>query len=182
MLTRVNAGTTGWLEEALTALRVAGCAVVEDVLDGDLLAALRDGLEIAYQGVLREVGRERLERAGEVGVARLPMRFAPVFYRLLEVSAVVQVIDATVSPTAVLHLQNGLVLPPLDRARHADLFQLNYHMDFRRVLNGYLCSVNTLFAVDDDSPPRTVPPSWCRVRINEASGRSTRSWHVRRCR
>jgi len=51
--------------------------------------------------------------------------------------------------TAVLHLQNGFVLPAFDGNEAPSVFQNSFHRDFPRVLNGYLASVNILFAVDE---------------------------------
>lgn len=152
MIPRTTRGTEDWLATVQQGMSCLGCAIVEGVLDSDLLAALREGLLRAQLRVEQEVGRERLERAGEIGVLRIPMRFEPVFFRLLELPEVLSVVDQTVSSTAILHLQNGLVLPPVKPRQHDDLFQLNFHLDFRRVLNGYLCSVNTLFAIDEFTP------------------------------
>ena len=119
------------------------------VLHRELLTATQEALRRAAGRIEHEVGRDRLERAGEIGVVRIPMRFEPVFFRLLELAEVMAVVDQTVSSTAILHLQNGLILPPAEPRHRDDLFQRSFHMDFRRVLNGYLCSMNTLFAIDD---------------------------------
>ncbi|HEX5717308.1 MAG TPA: phytanoyl-CoA dioxygenase family protein [Thermoanaerobaculia bacterium] len=137
------------MSTVLHGVRLLGCAVVEGVIDPSLLSAVRDGMLAARRRALEEVGAERLERAGELGVARIPMRAAPVFFRLLELPAILEVVDHTLSNTAVLHLQNGLILPPATPQQRKDLFQLSFHMDFRRVLNGYVCSINTFFAIDD---------------------------------
>ena len=59
------------------------------------------------------------------------------------------VVDATVTDTAILHLQNGLILPSFDAGESPDVFQLRYHRDFPRILNGYVMSVNTFFAIDE---------------------------------
>ncbi len=149
MIPRTTRGAADWLPTVLEGVREQGCAVVEGVLEPELLGELRQALYRAQRRVHEAVGVERLERAGELGVVRLPMLFEPVFFRLLEMPEVLEVVDHTVSGTAILHLQNGLVLPPVAPAQRADLFQLNFHMDFRRVLNGYLCSINTMFAVDE---------------------------------
>jgi ectoine hydroxylase-related dioxygenase (phytanoyl-CoA dioxygenase family) len=61
---------------------------------------------------------------------------------------VLAVVDATVSPTAILHLQNGLILPPV-RGDEARLFQTTFHRDFPRHLEGYLASINTFLAIDE---------------------------------
>ena len=96
-----------------------------------------------------DVGDERLKRAGELGVLRLMLRYDPTFIEFLELPQVLAVVDATVSETAILHLQNGLVLPPAGPDERPDVFQLRFHRDFPRVLNGYVASINTFFAIDE---------------------------------
>jgi ectoine hydroxylase-related dioxygenase (phytanoyl-CoA dioxygenase family) len=141
-------GVDGWLATVLEGVHDLGFAIVEDVLDAELIEDVRTALYRAQAGVGGAVGPDRLEQAGEVGVVRLPMLFEPIFYRLLELPDVLTVLDATVSDTAILHLQNGLVLPPATSVDSHELFQLSFHRDFRRVLNGYLCSINMFFAID----------------------------------
>ena len=103
----------------------------------------------AQRRIRDAVGEERLARAGELGVLRLMLRHNPHFFRFLELEPVLAVVDATVSDTAVLHLQNGLILPSFDPGEAPDVFQLRHHRDFPRALNGYLMSVNTFFAIDE---------------------------------
>src|SRR5439155_17275477 len=100
------------------------------------------------KAMVREVGEERLARAGEMGVLRLMFKHDPFFFRYLELPEVLAVVDATVSDTAVLHLQNGFILPPHPRGTTPAVFQNRFHMDFPRVLNGYVMSVNVLLAID----------------------------------
>ena len=78
------------------------------------------------------------------------LKYDDLFFRLLELPEVLAVVDATVSETAILHVQNGLVLP-LGRGDAPDVFQTRFHRDFPRILNGYLMSVNTFFALDEFS-------------------------------
>jgi ectoine hydroxylase-related dioxygenase (phytanoyl-CoA dioxygenase family) len=68
---------------------------------------------------------------------------------LLEQEPVLAVVDALLSDTAILHLQNGLVLPSFAPGEAPDVFQRRFHRDFPRVLDGYLMSVNTFFAIDE---------------------------------
>jgi ectoine hydroxylase-related dioxygenase (phytanoyl-CoA dioxygenase family) len=75
-------------------------------------------------------------------------KFDPFFLRFLELGPVLGVVDATVSETAILHVQNGLILPSSEEEL-PDVFQNRFHRDFPRVLNGYLMSVNTFFAIDE---------------------------------
>ena len=66
--------------------------------------------------IVEDVGQERLDRSGERGVLCLMMKYDPFFMRLLEVPEILALVDATVSPTAILHLQNGFILPPVAHA------------------------------------------------------------------
>ena len=126
-----------------------GYAIVESVADRETLAETRARMYAVRDCILREVGQERLERAGEMGVLRLMMRFDPFFFRFVEMPEVLSMVDATISPTAILHLQNGFILPSYPASEGPRVFQNSYHQDFPRVLNGYLASINVMFAIDD---------------------------------
>jgi ectoine hydroxylase-related dioxygenase (phytanoyl-CoA dioxygenase family) len=132
-----------WLAACIKAVREHGFCVVEGVL-GEV-GPIREAMYRARDRIVAEVGAARLERAGEVGVLRLMMKYEPALLRLLELPELLAVVDAHVSPTAVLHLQNGFILPPSEK----DGFQFRFHQDFPRVLNGYLMSINAFFALDD---------------------------------
>jgi len=144
---RISASDSGWLPLTLEALSDAGCAIVTDVVDSDTLEQTRDASRETQKRIRADVGEDRLERAGELGVLRLMLAYEPFFIRYLELPEVLAVVDATVSETAILHLQNGLVLPPVTNDT-PDVFQLRFHMDFPRVV-GELMSINTFFAIDE---------------------------------
>lgn len=137
-----------WLATAIQTMRAIGFVAVLDVAGEDFLARTREALYSAQAKVLRDVGQERLERAGELGVVRLAMRYEPWLLKVLELPAVLEMVDGALAPNAILHLQNGLILPsfPADQPR---VFQNRFHPDFPRVLNGYLVSINLMFAVDE---------------------------------
>jgi ectoine hydroxylase-related dioxygenase (phytanoyl-CoA dioxygenase family) len=147
MLVELSRGD--WLEQTLAGLEYNGFAIVEGVLDAGLIDDTREALYAVQGRIVADVGEERLARAGELGVLRLMLKYEPHFFKLLELEPVLAIVDATVSETATLHLQNGLVLPPLDTDQGPDIFQLRFHRDFPRVLNGYLMSINTFFAIDE---------------------------------
>lgn len=147
-LPRVNARDADWLERALVGLSLAGCVVVEGVLSSDLLDRTHEAMYRVQSAIQNEVGKERLDRAGELGVLRLMLAFDPIFFEFLELPEVLAVVDATVSNTAVLHVQNGLLLPSFEGGT-PQVFQTRFHRDFPRILNGYLMSVNTFFAIDE---------------------------------
>ena len=137
-----------WKRFALEAVRYEGFCIVEGVLDEAFLSATRDAMYRAQQAIHREVGEERLRRAGELGVLRLMLRYEPHLMRFLELPEMLAMVDATVSETAIMHLQNGFILPSFD-ARAPRTFQNSYHPDFPRYLAGYLASINFHFAIDE---------------------------------
>lgn len=144
-----GAGRDGdWLGRALRALDSAGYAVVEDVLEPAFIDACRTAMYRVQQAIAGDIGHDRLERAGEVGVLRLMLKYDPLFYRFLEMPSVLAVVDRTISETATMHLQNGLLLPSFAPDAQPSVFQNAWHQDFPRVLNGYLASINVLFAID----------------------------------
>jgi ectoine hydroxylase-related dioxygenase (phytanoyl-CoA dioxygenase family) len=138
----------GWREVALNALRRDGVCIVEGMLADPLLSEARPAMYRAQDAIRREIGESKLVAAGELGVLRLMLKFEPLFYRLLEIPALLEIVDAMVSPTAILHLQNGFILPSFPESAMPQVFQTRFHRDFPRVLNGYLASVNVLLAID----------------------------------
>lgn len=146
---RVNCKSNDWLPLLSEAIRSHGCAVVENALSPAMLAETRAAMYRAQGKIHEEVGHERLKQAGELGVLRLPLKFEPVFFSFLENPALLAIVDSTVSPTAILHLQNGFILPSFPPQQTPSAFQNRFHQDFPRVFNGYLASINILFAIDE---------------------------------
>jgi ectoine hydroxylase-related dioxygenase (phytanoyl-CoA dioxygenase family) len=149
MLSLSSHSEKDWLDRSLAALADDGCFVVTDVLDDGFREQTREAMYRAQGAIRDEVGQERLERAGELGVLRLMVQFEGHFLRFLELPEVLAVVDSTVSPTAILHLQNGLVLPSFPRGEVPATFQTTFHQDFPRYLEGYLASINLFFAIDE---------------------------------
>jgi ectoine hydroxylase-related dioxygenase (phytanoyl-CoA dioxygenase family) len=151
MSTLLNKNDPNWLVKALEAVRCAGYAVVESVLTDAFLETTRTAMYRAHEQIVRDVGKERLVRAGELGVLRLMLKYDPHFFAFLEIPELLAVVDQTVSETAILHLQNGFILPSFAKGETPSVFQNRFHQDFPRVLNGFLASVNIIFAIDEFS-------------------------------
>ena len=148
-LLRVNCRSQpDWLLQTVNAVRTVGYMIVEGVLPAGFTSETRDHMYAVRERIQKDVGQDRLARAGELGVLRNMMKYDEFFLKYLEVPEVLQVVDATLSSTAILHLQNGFILPSFPPGEVPKTFQNKFHMDFPRVLNGYLASINTLFAVD----------------------------------
>ena len=140
-----------WLERVLEDLRTRGYAIVEGVLSISFLEVTREAMYRAQEQIQRDIGKERLERAKELGVLRLMMKYDPHFFRFLEIPEVLEIVDQTVSNTAIMHLQNGFILPSFPKQQTPPVFQNSFHQDFPRVLNGYVASINIMFAIDEFS-------------------------------
>ncbi len=168
----LSARDSGWLPQTLRSLSEYGYCIVTDVLTAERVEQTREALYRAQQGIVAEVGRARLERAGEIGTLRLPMKFDPFFYRLLEVPEVLTVVDATIGTTAILHLQNGFVLPSFAPLATPEVFQNKFHRDFPRYMGGYLASLNVFFAIDEfteeNGATLVVPGSHQQEKIPES--------------
>jgi ectoine hydroxylase-related dioxygenase (phytanoyl-CoA dioxygenase family) len=146
---RLSARRPEWFGDAMHSIRCDGYAIVEDVLPRAWLERTREAMYRVHECILADVGAQRLERAGELGVLRLMLRYDGHFYSLLELEEVLAVVDASLSSTAILHLQNGLILPPCGERRAGERFQTTFQRDFPRYLGGYVASLNTLIAIDD---------------------------------
>lgn len=151
MVTALRERNRNWEREVLEGVRSVGHAVVEDVLSASLIQATREAMYRTKAGIVRDVGEARMLRAGESGVLRLMMKHDSHFFKFLDIPELLTIIDNTVSDTAIMHLQNGFILPSFPKGVRPGIFQHNFHQDFPRFLNGYVASVNIMFAIDEFS-------------------------------
>ena len=107
-------------------------------------------------------------------------RYDPLFLELLELPAMLSVVDRTLSDTAVLHLQNGFILPPQPETATRG-FQHTFHRDFPRHMNGYVASLNVMLTLDrftgENGGTLVVPGTHQRPERPEDS-----TWRDRRSR
>src|SRR6266446_5345858 len=139
------------LSSLFDGLRSEGFAIVEEVLSDSFIQITREAMYRAREAMVGDVGEERLLRAGESGVLRLMMKYDSHFLKFLEIPELLTIIDNTVSDTAIMHLQNGFILPPSPKGMTPGIFQHRFHQDFPRFLNGYVASINIMFAIDEFS-------------------------------
>jgi ectoine hydroxylase-related dioxygenase (phytanoyl-CoA dioxygenase family) len=140
--TRLSAHGSGWPYDVVKGLRTEGFAIVEDVLSASLLERTADATYAVRERLVADIGVE-------LGVLRLMLAYDESFCSLLELEPVLAVVDAAVSSTAILHLQNGLILPRVAGSGGGGHFQTSFHRDFPRHLDGYVASVNTFLAIDE---------------------------------
>lgn len=151
---RLTSGTPDWLELLAEAVRVEGVAILERAVPSEMLERTRAAMYDVQQRILRDVGEERLQRAGEIGVLRLMARYDEHFLRYLELPEMLAIVDRVVGHTAILHLQNGFILPSQPADRPVEVFQTRFHQDFPRVLGGVVLSLNVMVAIDPFTPDR----------------------------
>jgi ectoine hydroxylase-related dioxygenase (phytanoyl-CoA dioxygenase family) len=151
MITVDSKKDSDWLQRTLDDVRETGFSIVTGVLDSSFLDQTRAAMYSVQEKLVSDVGAERLQRAGELGVLRLMPQYDPFFLRFLEIPEVLSFIDHTVSETAILHTQNGFILPSIANGAAPEIFQNSFHRDFPRVLNGYVASINVMFAIDQFS-------------------------------
>src|SRR5690349_17829187 len=96
-----------WLDHALEDLKTVGYCVLENAIAAEELKEAQDRMYQVQEKILQDVGKERLERAGEIGILRLMLRYDPFFMKFLEQPLIQAIVDKTVSETGILHLQNG---------------------------------------------------------------------------
>jgi ectoine hydroxylase-related dioxygenase (phytanoyl-CoA dioxygenase family) len=140
-----------WLELTLEDVCHLGFAIVTNVLDVLFIEKTLAAMYRVQEKVLEDIGEERLKRAGELGVLRLMPKYDPFFLSFLEIPEAISLIDRTVSETAILHTQNGFILPSFSEGEVPTIFQNSFHRDFPRVFNGYVASINIMFAIDEFS-------------------------------
>jgi ectoine hydroxylase-related dioxygenase (phytanoyl-CoA dioxygenase family) len=146
----ISGKDTSWPEQMNQALQDVGYFILADVLLPDFIEATKAAMRRAQVSILETIDQSRLAAAGELGILRLMMQFDPHFFRFLEIPELLTIVDQTVGSTAILHLQNGFILPSFDDSKEIPLVSQNrFHRDFPRYLNGYRASINVLFAIDD---------------------------------
>jgi ectoine hydroxylase-related dioxygenase (phytanoyl-CoA dioxygenase family) len=138
----------GWEEVAKEKLVQQGFVLVESGLSDSRLADIKERMYLVQKKIHKEIGLDRLTRAGEIGVLRNMFKYDAELLRLLELPVIRTVSEKFLSPTSVLHLQNGFILPPASPA-DKKVFQTCLHRDFPRYFNGALMSINILITVDE---------------------------------
>lgn len=135
------------LDYVLECLAFDGYAVVPNVLPNEMVLQLSEALDRANDDQIAKWGRPRLEELKDFGVVRDSLVGANIFRELVVTPLVLQVVDRVVGPTAILHLQNGIVLEP--RRKH---FQAYFHRDFAKdFVADKVLALNAMFAIDEFS-------------------------------
>jgi ectoine hydroxylase-related dioxygenase (phytanoyl-CoA dioxygenase family) len=101
--------------QALADLEKNGYAVLEELLDANLLNTARAALRNAARQIRAEIGEPVLIRRGDMEMLRLPMKYDSSFFTFLEIPEILAVVDAYLTPQAVLRFQSGVLSGPDER-------------------------------------------------------------------
>lgn len=133
------------MEQHLEELERDGYFILEGVFKEPALEVMRQKLDAVWELQLAEYGEELLEQIGDYGQLRCMMEYDPFFFELINHPTIWPYVAATVGDTAILHLQNGIVLFS-DRPHN----QARYHKDFaKNFTSSKILSFNAFIAVDD---------------------------------
>ena len=133
------------LDEVIEDLSVRGFSVIGDVLTGEECRIWRSRLDQLNRAQIEKFGEVRLQQLNEAGTIRGMLHDDPEFLALVRHPATWPVVERILGPSAILHLQNGIVLEP--RSEH---HQAAFHRDFAKdFVSDKVLSVNVMFAIDD---------------------------------
>lgn len=138
------------IKQVLKVFQENGAFIIENVFNKEFILTLEKSMYSTYDKIINDIGLEKLKSAGEMGVLRTPMFYDSNFLEILNNKIIINLVDNLLSDNSILHLQNGFILPSYKTLEDTPKkFQNTFHMDFKRVLNGYPCSFNILLLVSD---------------------------------
>jgi ectoine hydroxylase-related dioxygenase (phytanoyl-CoA dioxygenase family) len=133
------------LEYELEQLARTGYFLVENVFSDSELSAIRGKIDAIWAHQVAKYGEEHLKAIGDWGIVREMMGADPYFFDLIVRPEILERVAATVGETAILHLQNGIVLHPGQQHNQA-----RFHKDFPKdFLSTKILSFNAFIVVDD---------------------------------
>ncbi len=133
------------LDQRLESLERLGFFVVPQVFEQRELDNLRARMDSIWERQLSQYGSELLHSIGDFGVLRGMMCEDPLFLDLVIHPKITEHVAATVGDTAILHLQNGILL--FHSEQHN---QGRYHRDFPKdFIPSRILSFNAFIAVDE---------------------------------
>lgn len=122
-----------------------GFTIIENVLSDDECKNISDKLDIINEEEQNEFGKERLEKINEKGILRSLLLKDEKFADLIIHPKVYPIVSAIVGETAILHLQNAIVVFP--QKKHG---QSHFHRDFTKdFVSSKPLSLNALWMIDE---------------------------------
>ena len=137
--------TTSELNSHLEELNRNGYFVIQSIFDNELLTSIRLKMDVIWNSQLDKFGEKLLRKIGDWGQIRAMMKDEDIFSNLIINPEILKYVDAVLGDTAILHLQNGIVLHPNEKHN-----QSKYHKDFpKEFLSSKILSFNAFIAIDE---------------------------------
>ncbi len=122
-----------------------GYFIRRNVFTSAFCESLRSKMDLSWKRQLESFGADLLSRMGDYGCLRTMMAEDPYFFELITHSEILEVVARVIGETAILHLQNGLIVFP-QVSHHQGRFHKDFAKDF---LSTQPLSLNAFLAVDD---------------------------------
>lgn len=151
MIKTLSLHDSTWLRTGSELLDSDGVFILENVLNPELCGQLVLAAKDAYEHIVRDIGVEKLQDAGESGVVRFPLKFRDEFAVLLCTPEVEECVSRFLSPFAICHLMNAILLQTAENVLTSTLplFQSTFHRDFPRYTGQVPLSLNSFYCLTD---------------------------------
>ena len=122
-----------------------GYTIIENVLSPDECKIISKKLDEINEKEEKEFGKSRLEQLNEIGILRILLAYDNYFTNLILHPKVYPVIASIIGETAILHLQNAIIVYP--EKKHG---QSHFHRDFAKdFLSTKPLSLNAFWMIDE---------------------------------
>ena len=127
-------------------ITVRGYTLLENVISTDECKTISDKLDSLEESQRVEYGIQKLKEIRELGIIRAPVEKDDYFMNLILNPTVFGLISSIIRDTAILHLQNGIILEP--DVKHG---QGHFHKDltFLNFVSDKVLSMTALWVIDD---------------------------------
>jgi ectoine hydroxylase-related dioxygenase (phytanoyl-CoA dioxygenase family) len=122
-----------------------GYTIVEDVISYKECQIISSKLDKIDEDQIKEIDKDKLEAFKEKGIIRALIEKDDYFSNLILNPTIFEIVSAIIGNTAILHLQNGIVVHP--EVKHG---QSHFHRDFAKdFVSSKPLSINALWVIDD---------------------------------
>lgn len=136
----------GNLKNHIENITIRGYTLLENVISKSECKTISDKLDSLEESQREEYGIQRLQEIRELGIVRAPIEKDDYFMNLILNPSVFGLVSFILRDTAILHLQNGVILEP--EIKHG---QGHFHRDltFLNFLSDKVLSLSALWVIDD---------------------------------
>lgn len=134
------------LKSHIENIQIKGYTLLPNVISLDECKKISSKLDELEEIQEKEFGLKKLKQLNEVGIVRAPIEKDDYFAEIILNPTVFQLISELIRDTAILHLQNVVILEP--EIKHG---QAHYHRDitFLNFISDKIFSISALWIIDN---------------------------------